>query len=416
MVQLHTRRKFVKNALLGTCGAAIHQVMSPLNSGFMAWADPVPRAFSSSPILILVNLAGGASYNVAPLYDGTYRDKNPTVSYGPDSSLALSADQGLHPSLLTFKSAWDEGNLALLNMVGYPNPNRSHAESTDIWFKGIRNGNGDQSGWAARMTCQLGNLFAGVSLGGSRLLVQGDCNPPRAFEGLASLGENDLHGSDIGEWLRMTRANMMVDHIPPSNGNFAFVKQQMDNLQASLDLVKKETAITLPTIQNPFPQNMSGFQRSCRDAALLSAARSLSVRFIYLERGGFDTHANEKPSLTGNLNDINTGLRSLVQTLKALDRWRDTVIVTMSEFCRTFENGSAGTDHGHAAPLFVMGGAVKGGIKSPVPSAAQTRQREYYHDYSVDFRQVFKEVVGNMGLNADAIFPEQISFSNLGLF
>jgi uncharacterized protein (DUF1501 family) len=66
--------------------------------------------------------------------------------------------------------------------------------------------------------------------------------------------------------------------------------------------------------------------------------------------------------------------------------------------------------------MFIMGGAVKGGIKSPVPSATQTRQREYYHDYSVDFRQVFKEVVGNMGLNADAIFPEQISFSNLGLF
>jgi uncharacterized protein (DUF1501 family) len=410
-----SRRKFMKLALGGTCGAALHQLLGPTGS-FCAYGDPMLSASATNKIMILVNMSGGASYNVAPIYDGTYRDKNPTISYGPENSIALNGEQGLHPSLTALKSVWDSNNLALLNMVGYPNPNRSHAESTDIWFRGVRNGGQGQEGWASRMTCQLGNIFAGVSLAGSNLLVQGECNPPRALDGLDSLGERNLHWGDYAEWLRKSRDDVLAGSSAPLNTEFGFVKSQMDTLQSSLETLRLESQVTLPTIANPFPANMSGFQSSCRDAAKLIAAQGLQTRFIYLQNGGFDTHSEEKPRLSQLLTDMNVGLRSLIQTIQALGRWNDVIIVTMSEFSRTFENGSEGTDHGHAAPMIVMGGGVKGGVKTPAPTSAQTAANGFYSDIHVDFRQVFQESVQWMGLDPASIFPERLSFTNLGMF
>jgi uncharacterized protein (DUF1501 family) len=410
------RRDFLKKAMLGTCGGAIHQILKPAGS-MLAWADPLRISSSGSSVMVVINLAGGASYNTAPLYDGTYRDKNPTVSYSPETSIPLSAAQGLHPALTAMKGAWDIGNLALINMVGYPNPNRSHAESTDIWFRGAREMKGDSTGWAARLTCQLGGLFSGVSLAGSNTLVSGECNPPRALEGLTNVGENNMYGGQFGEWLRLTRENLMFDHAPITNNRLGLVKNRMDIVSSSLKVLRDEAeTITLPTTTNSFPANANGFVGRCRDATKLIASSKLGVRFIYLEKGGFDTHSQEKPRLTELLTDINNGLTPMIEALQALGRWQDVTIITMSEFCRTFENGSAGTDHGHSGPMFVMGGKVAGGIKSPQPTANQTNLYDYYRDYSVDFRQIFKETVAQMGLNADAIFPEQISYANLKIF
>jgi uncharacterized protein (DUF1501 family) len=413
MSQNKSRRSFLKATVLGTCGAALHTFASPFQ--MQAWAQPIGEAVNNSKVMILINLAGGASYNVAPLYDGVYRDLNPTVSYGPENSLVLDSNQGLHPSLTSLKTVWDENNLALINMVGYPNPNRSHAESTDIWFAGTREMSGIQEGWASRLTCQLGNTFAGVSLGGSNLLVQGSCNPPRSIQNLDSLGERYLHGSDIGSWVQLNRDEIIKSSSGNNSPNYAFVKNQMDNLAASLEKLRSNSNSPLPTIQNPFVNN--GFSGACRDVARLIAAKDLQVKFIYLQRGGFDTHSNEKPSLTSNLNDINTGLRSLIQTLKALGRWQDTVIVTMSEFCRTFENGSEGTDHGHGGPMFLLGGAVKGGIKSPQPSRAETSSGDgFYRNHYVDFRTPFKSTLEYLGVSTDPIFPNFNSSTQLNLF
>jgi uncharacterized protein (DUF1501 family) len=413
-----SRRSVLRTGLLGTCGSVVHRIIAP-SAGLMAWGSPQrAAALGSSPVMIVVNFSGGASYNVAPIYHGAYRDLNKTISYGPENSIALTAEQGLHPSLTAFKTVWDAGNLAVLNMVGYPNPNRSHADSTDIWFRGVRMGAaGVSEGWASRMTCQLGGIFAGVSLAGSNSLTQGECNPPRNVTNLASLGEDPFLGEENGQWLQMTRSNLLGSASAPPNGNYGFVRDEMNQAEAAFATLRTQTNVTLPTIANPFPNDPpTGFQRSCRDAARLLAARPLNVKFMYLERGGFDTHSGERNALTGNLNDVNAGLRSLVQTAQALGRWNDVIIVTMSEFCRTFENGSQGTDHGHAAPMFVMGGAINGRQVNAVPSPQETNSSGYYHNYQIDFRQVFREIVYVMGLDVNKIFPEAVSSSGLSLF
>jgi uncharacterized protein (DUF1501 family) len=413
-----SRRRFLRLASAGTCGAAIHGLI-PSSSSWLALAEPATRtALSPNSILIVVNLSGGCSYNIAPVYHGTYRDRNPTISYGPEDSLALNAEQGLHPSLTALKSVYDEGRMALVNMVGYPNPNRSHDESTNIWFSAMRSMSASVGGWGARLTCQMDSIFSGISLGGSNLLISGDCNPPRSYGSLDTnaFGERGISGmsSTHKTFFQATRDSMIADAAATDKESLLFVRGQIDNLSSSLQVIQQATSRALPNIA-PVTFPNSGFGNACRDAAKLINAPELRTRFIFLQRGGFDTHSGERAALTGNLTDVNAGLAGLIAVAKAANRWQDVTIVTMSEFCRTFENGSQGTDHGHAAPMLVAGGSIRGGVLTPTPTPAETSGREYYHGYHIDFRSVFAEITAAMGANPAVIFPEAFQFSSLGI-
>jgi uncharacterized protein (DUF1501 family) len=360
--------------------------------------------------MIVINLSGGASLNIAPLYSGVYRDKNPTVSFGPEESLPLSSQQGLHPSLTAFNSVYSEGRLALINMVGYPNPNRSHAESAEIWFRGGAT-NGGMGGWGARLTAQMASTFGGISLAGSNVLVQGDVNPPRALGDLNNFGEYGFWGDNNTSWLREARTNARIASGMSQAESQQFVRSEMDKLESSLDTIRDATEVSPP---GTFPNG--GFGSMCRDAAKLVAATQLGTQFIYLELGGFDTHSDERDALTNRLNELNGGVGALVNSLKQMGRWGSTTIVTMSEFGRTCgENGSGGTDHGHCNAMFVMGGAVVGGIKTPPPTDSEIAY-DYLRDYHVHFGQPFREIVAAMGYNPEAIFPSTSASNHLGLF
>ncbi len=407
-----SRRDFLRVLGAGTCGALIHQALTPYDS-MMAYAFPAnAAALGPVPVMIVVNMAGGCSLNISPLYTGVYRDRNPTISYGPENSLALTSEQGLHPSLTGFKSVYDEGHLALINMVGYPNPNRSHAESAEIWFRGGRDNSAAVSGgWGARLTAQMGSTFGGISLAGSNVLIQGEVNPPRALGDLDNFGEYSFWGENNTSWLREARTNNRIDSILSSNEPQQFVRGQMDKLDSSMQTIQSATQGNPP---GTFPN--TGFGGMCKDAARLINAPQLGVQFIFLELGGFDTHSGERQALTNRLNELNGGITALVSSIKAMGRWNSTTIITMSEFGRTIgENGSQGTDHGHGNAMFVLGGAVNGGIKTPAPNASELAG-DYISGYHVHFAQPFRETVAAMGLDPNAVFPAASSSNYLGLF
>jgi uncharacterized protein (DUF1501 family) len=420
----YSRRDFLKHVCAGTCGAAIHNILSPA-SGMLAYAAPPTAATNlGERIMLVINFAGGMSYNVASFL-GAFQDLMPTTGYrasGPANQLGipLNSQQVLHPSLTALKTLWDEGDFKLLNMVGYPNANRSHDESTDIWQSGIRYGSSAAAGgWAARLTQAMGTAFAGISLSGSTLLVEGGNNPPIALENLNSLGEQGFWGGDYGtDWLRMTRSNMMFSAEASKNNNQAFVQNVNASVDGMLSQIATSTNINLPVT---FPAN-SGISDRLRDAAKIIAS-PINAKFIFVEFGGFDTHSNEKATLTSRMTEFNAAIGAFANCMKALGRWQDVIILTMSEFSRTFENGSQGTDHGHAAPLLVLGGSVNGGSATPAPSdqaiLTAKSKYDYFHGYDIDFRQVYKEAVIAMGYDANLIFPEAIpnaTYTNLNLF
>jgi uncharacterized protein (DUF1501 family) len=192
------------------------------------------------------------------------------------------------------------------------------------------------------------------------------------------------------------------------------------NIMAKVDrdfaeLGRQIAPVTLP-VTFDLTQDASGFIRACRDAARLAITSSLRVRFIYLEHRGFDTHGDERGPLKDLLDTLNKGLTPLIQTLKASGRWDSTVIATLSEFCRTHENGTRGSDHGADGPMLVMGGKVKGRQVNPIPTVTQITRGDYITGTSIDFRSVFYEIIAAIGLEPDAIFPYRVVPQPLGLF
>lgn len=426
------RRTFLQNLAATTCGSCVHSALSPLmgGSGYMAWASPAPAPAQSilgpEPLLILINLDGGCSYNITPIYTGAFRDLNRQISFGPENSIPLTADQGLHSTLTGLLPVWQQGNLAILNLVGLVDPvglTRSHADGADIKLTGIINikevKSGVTPGWVVRLSSHFGEPFSGVAIGSGRSSITvGGTNPPLSITSLDELGEQVLIREEVGEWMRLTRTAVMEANASTASPAQNMIRNTMKNVDSTFERLRVESQVTLPTIAHPFDltSDPQGFVRSCRDAARLLTARSLRVRFLYLEHRGFDTHGEEKNTLTRLLMELNSGLTPLIETIKANGRWNDTVIATLTEFGRTHENGTGGSDHGASTSMFVMGGRVKGGQKSPVPTANQIKANDYFLDVHYDFRHVFREIVAAMGLNPDAIFPYPIAPRSLGLF
>lgn len=417
-----SRRKFLKIVGAGTCGAAIHTSLAPVNS-LVAYAMPpiIGAALGQGSVLVVLNLDGGCSHNIAPGYSGAYRDRFPTLSFSEAQSLPLNTEQGLHPALTLFRDIYNEGRLAVINQCGLPMNTRSHDQDQTLKFIGAADGR-DQSmsasvsgGWAARLTCQMGSIFGGISLGGSNDLISGDCNAPRSFGDLQGFGEDEIRWDERRtNWMKEHRDRVIAKSNEINTDALKFIRSGMDNIQASIQTIQ---AATSQPLNFTFPN--TGLGNSCRDAVRLIAARQLGVQFIYLNRGGFDTHNGEAQSLTGNLTDINNSLTAMVNALKSLGLWQSVTIMTVSEFCRTFENESRGTDHGNAGPMFVMGGKVLGGIKVPMYSAAQIQSMAsagYFNTVEVHYSQMFKEWVVAAGFDAEKVFPKPFAPKTLNLF
>jgi uncharacterized protein (DUF1501 family) len=427
-MQSFSRRTFLKGVAATTCGSCVHAISPLSKGGFIAWAGPQPAQSGvlANPLLILVNLDGGCSYNLTPIYTGAFRDRNPRISYGPESSIPLTSDQGLHPSLTGLKPVWDQGNLAVLNLVGLNDPtglSRSHADGAAIKLTGITNVAEVKTnltpGWVVNLSARFGEPFSGIAINSSRECLMGGTNPPLSITTLDTLGEQAVFSQEVQDWTRFTRSAILSAGDPPVSPNQALVKNTMTNVDnAYAELGRQIAPVALPVVPNPFDvsQDPSGFITACRDAARLAITSALRVRFIYLEHRGFDTHGEEKNHLKDLLDTLNNGLTPLIQTLKASGRWGDTVIATLTEFGRTHENGTAGSDHGATGSMFVLGGKVKGRQVNPVPSVTQINKGDFFTDAAIDFRPVFGEIVTAMGLDPLAIFPYRFVSQPIGLF
>jgi Uncharacterized protein conserved in bacteria len=428
-MQSFSRRNFLKGVAATTCGSCVHAISPLSKGGYIAWGAPEPAqsagALGDRPLLILVNLDGGCSYNITPIYTGAYRDRNRDISYGPENSIPLNGavDQGLHPSLTGLKPIWDEKNLAVMNLVGLNDPTgvtRSHDDGGNVKLMGITNvaevKSGATPGWVVRMSAHFGEPFSGITINSSKSGLMGGSNPPLSITTLDTLGESMFIRQEVGDWTKWTRSAIMNSGNAAESPNQAVIRNTMTNVDnAFAELGRQIAPVTLP-VQFDLTRDASGFVRACRDAATLAITTSLKVRFIYLEHRGFDTHGLEKQPLIDLLNTLNNGLTPLIQTLKASGIWNNTVIATLSEFCRTHQNGTRGSDHGASGPMLVMGGRVKGRQINPVPTVTQINRGDFFTDTAIDFRSPFYEIIAAIGLNPDEIMPYRIVPQPLGLF
>lgn len=340
-----------------------------------------PSAFAlpqQRKVLLLVELAGGNDglNTVVPYGDPLYRKLRPTIGVDHKSVLSLDDRRGLHPKLAGLAAAWEKGELAIVEGVGYPRPNRSHFRSIEIWESATDADAYDPRGWIAQVVpdADIRTLApAGLTLG------TGEDGP------LA--GANALALDDPDALIRVAR-RLERSALHTDNPALRHVLETQNRLLDAVGSVERRLA-SAPDFGDVFGSGPAA--RPLEAAAKLIAA-GLPILAVRVRVPGFDTHTNQ-PGRHGRLMEVlDRGLGAFRTAMIGAGCWDDLLIVTYSEFGRRpRENGAAGTDHGTAAPQLVLGGSVRGGFYGNPPSlSALDTNGDLVH--SVDFRQVYATI------------------------
>jgi uncharacterized protein (DUF1501 family) len=392
---MFSRRDFLKQGLVPAfAGSAVPSIF--LNGVAAAAADS-PSSSPSDRILVLVQLAGGNDglNTVIPYQDGAYHDARPTLRQD-QGVLTLNDQVGLHPNLKALKSNWDAGQLAIVQGVGYPNPNLSHFASMSIWETAtIQGGFGD--GWLGRYLNYLDQVgespnhaLEGVSAG---TLVPPEMrakSPVMALQSLKNFRIQPVneHGTQVDVENPLVKFYGAFKQAAPAPYGALFDTTLQEALAASHALQATDASYqakaTYPA-KSPIASSLKLIAETI--------VSGLGVRVAHVTLGGFDNHAREKPVHDRLLLDLDQALAAFMQDLNAHGLGDRVLVMTWSEFGRRVsENGSAGTDHGTAAPMFLLGAAVNGGLYGEAPSLTSLANGNL--KFTTDFRSVYASVLG----------------------
>lgn len=353
------------------------------------------REDAGDEVLVLLQLSGGNDglNTVIPAEDDAYGRNRQRLRIDPGEVLPLDERLGLHPSLGGFHELWDEGRLAVVNGAGYPDPDRSHFESMDVWHAADRRGRMKGTGWVGRLadtTFPAGvdpNLVIHV---GNRVpwSLKARVNHPVAFSTPSAYrwtgGRQEVETLAAAAPLEQERDG---SHPPGREAVLRRLRRVLHEARNSSEAVRKAVAGYSPRADYP-GSPVAG--RLATVAALISGG--LSTRIFSLEMRGFDTHVNQRPVHARLLDQLGTSVRAFYKDLEARGHHRRVCMLAFSEFGRRVrENASGGTDHGTAGPVFVMGGCVRGGLYGRYPGLEELDRGDLVH--TTDFRRVYATVI-----------------------
>jgi uncharacterized protein (DUF1501 family) len=364
------RRDFIK-----FCAAAPWLLHGAASQAALTAASAPPR------YLLIVEFNGGNDglNTVIPYADPSYHNLRPSIAVARDQVLQLDEHVGLHPALAPLLPLWQSKQLAVVQAVGYPEPNRSHFRSIQIWDTGSDADEYLDSGWLARAL-----PHSAVTAGYTADAVVIGRNPePVTGDGMRTLMIDDVESfARKGERMR----DVETTTRSPALAHVLDVQREIHAAANSL-LVEAERA---PAPQADFPP--TPFGRSLQQAARLILMRH-ATPVIKVALGSFDTHAQQRGQQDRLLAEFANGIAAFRTAMQQAGTWDQVLLFTYSEFGRRVaENASRGTDHGTAAPVFVAGGAVKGGLIGTPPSLTDLDQGDLRMQH--DFRSIYNSVLG----------------------
>ncbi|MBV9099823.1 MAG: DUF1501 domain-containing protein [Candidatus Dormibacteraeota bacterium] len=402
-----TRRDFLVSGLTATAaGVIVPPVLA--KSVFAATADGI----HNDRVLVVVQLAGGNDglNTVVPYADPAYMDARPTLRVQPGTVLALDSHTGLNPALTGLKRLYDAGEVAVVQGVGYDNPSYSHFESMYVW-EHADPARRQTDGW-------LGTLLAKqLDTQGHPLTAcaLGDVSTPP--EMLASKAEVSVIQSVAayqvqGGASRESAAPALYRSTPGAYG--ALFDSALSTAETGIAALHAPGVAYSPAVPYTPSSAASPLATSLQLTAEMIVTQP-SVKVCHVLLSGFDTHQDEVRRQTALLQQVDAALSAFMQDMAAHGQADRVVLMTWSEFGRRIhENGSQGTDHGAAAPLFILGKPVKGGLYGETPSLTDTIDSGNLK-HSVDFRSVYQAVVGDW-LQGDAASVLGGAFPALPLF
>ncbi|HEV7300277.1 MAG TPA: DUF1501 domain-containing protein [Tepidisphaeraceae bacterium] len=412
---LSTRRAFLQNGL-GLLAAA---TTVPAFLDRTVWAMDKPldgnrlqrASGKDGKILVVVQLSGGNDglNSVVPYADDAYYRARPAIGIAAKDTLRINDYIGLNPTLTPLQKMYDNGQLSIIQGVGYPNPNRSHFRSMDIWQTANPQDEMAATGWVGKFfdnTCEGVDPHVGVSIGENLpLAMKGERITPLAFERPDSyrykgkdreryLALNQYDGSAIDPAMASDAQHKPIIKPKKKEIEVATADQQLDFLrrtamdaQVSSDRLLKITR----EFQAAGTYPRGSFGDGLRTVAAMIGG-GLSTRVYYVTLGGFDTHAGQRGRHDNLMQQFAQGTEAFWADMLKQENSDRVLMLSFSEFGRRVQqNASGGTDHGAAAPMFVMGPKLKQGVIGKHPSLTDLDQGDLKHN--IDFRSVYATVL-----------------------
>ena len=407
-----TRRFFLHKGALAVAGTAA--IPSFLVRSVMAEAAAAPNR---RLVVIFQRGAADGLNIVVPYKEKNYYSMRPSIAIPQNQVLDLDGFFGLHPSLASFKPLYDQGHLAIVHAAGSPDTTRSHFDAQDYMESGTPGVKSTQDGWLNRalqaedlnlalrhrcaQTCEQHTAFRAVALGN---------DVPRTLAGkIPAIALANVNGFTVaGRGVTPSPAASAFEAMYADSGDRLFHAAGDETFDAVKKLRAANPAQYIPAAGVNYPNGEFGNNMK-QIAQLLKA--NLGVEAAFTDVSGWDTHQNQgsvNGQLANRLSEFSSSIAAFWQDMG--DDAENITLVTMSEFGRTArENGTGGTDHGHANAMFILGGNVKGGKVYGKWPGLDNDQLNEGRDLvlTTDFRNVLGEVVGKTlgATNMEAVFP-----------
>jgi uncharacterized protein (DUF1501 family) len=379
------RREFIQLGSLATASFMVPK--------FLKAFERIDRVPPGNKVMVILQLSGGNDglNTVIPIRNDIYYRERPRLGIEKTKALSLTDEVGLHPALIGLKELYDDGSLGILNNVGYPNPDRSHFRSMDIWQTGSGSDQYISTGWVGRyLDAQC----------------HGCDKPTYALEiddvlSLALKGENSkaiamkdpqrLFGTSNEKFFK----DVLKDHANSGEETADYLYKTMSETLSSANYIFQQSKAHPSTTEYPKTELGNGLKTI---ASLIFS--DINTKVYYISLGSFDTHVNQENQQQRLFTELSDAVKAFSKDLKVNNRFSDVLMFTFSEFGRRVsQNASGGTDHGTANNMFLIGGALKQkGIINSMPDLNDLSEGDL--KYKIDFKTVYATVLKNW-LDAD---------------
>lgn len=384
------RKEFIQIGSLATSSLLLPK--------FLKAFEAPARVPAGNKVLVVLQLSGGNDglNTIIPYRNDVYFKSRPRLGIARDKALSLTDEAGLHPSLTAFKALYDDGGLGIINGVGYPNPDRSHFRSMDIWHTASQSDEYWKNGWLGRyLDAQCAGCDKPTQIiemdDVLSLSMKGAQN-----NGIAVKDPRRLYGTANENFFR----EVLIEHGNTYHEEpVEYLYKTMAQTLSSADYIFKQSR-QHPT-KATYPA--TGLGNSFKTIASLIFSE-INTKVYYVSLGSFDTHINQQMQQQRLFTEMNDAIKAFTNDLKKEGRFDDVLLMTFSEFGRRVsQNASGGTDHGTANNMMLIGGGLKQkGLINDLPDLSDLQDGDLKHQ--VDFKNVYATILKNwLGADADAI-------------
>ncbi|MEH0152620.1 DUF1501 domain-containing protein [Limibacter armeniacum] len=371
--QKNSRRQFLKQSAIVASGSLL----------LPSFLKASPNSNTVGNRLVVIQLSGGNDglNTVIPFRNDILIQNRPNLLQHRDKLLKLTDEVALNPVMKGLGALYDQGDLCILNSVGYPNPNRSHFRSMDIWHTASESDEYLTTGWLGRYLdreCPDAAPVTAVEMGNVLSM---------AMKGKSKKG---IPLVDVQQFYKSSKRINNAHAYEGENPMAAYLYKTQADVKSSAAYLFEKNKIYKS--KKSYPDNQFGNQLREVAEMIISGVES---PVYYVSLSGFDTHNNQQGRQERLLKIYSDAIKVFTEDLKAANCWNDTLVMTFSEFGRRVkENGSRGTDHGKANNLFLMGGKLKQqGLYNAMPDLMDLDSGDVRH--KIDFREVYASILNN---------------------